>query len=72
LKRADLQTLRLLTSHGRGLVPTVGGMLLFGRQPEQRFPDAWIQCGRFKDTNKTEINDSAVLPASSHRLIENV
>lgn len=59
LKKADFQTLRLLTSHGRRLVPTVGGLLLFGRQPEQRFPDAWIQCGRFKGTNKAEITDSA-------------
>lgn len=58
LMKADLQTLRLLTSHGRRLVPTVGGMLLFGLQPERRFPDAWIQCGRFTGTNKTEITDS--------------
>lgn len=28
LKKADLQTLRLLTAHGRRLVPTVGGLLL--------------------------------------------
>ncbi len=59
LKKADLQTLRLLTSHGRRLVPTVGGLLLFGRQLDRRFPGAWIQCGRFKGTNKSEIPDSA-------------
>jgi predicted HTH transcriptional regulator len=43
----------------RRLLPTVGGLLLFGRQPERRFPGAWIQCGRFKGTNKSEIPDSA-------------
>jgi predicted HTH transcriptional regulator len=58
LTKADLQTLRLLTSHGRRLVPTVGGLLLFGLQLERRFPDAWIQCGRFKGINKAELTDT--------------
>ena len=40
--RADWQTLRLLAPCGRRLVPTTGGLLLFGRKPESRFPDAWI------------------------------
>lgn len=31
LKRKDLETLRLLTSHQGHKVPTVGGVLLFGR-----------------------------------------
>ena len=58
LAKTDLQTLRLLTPHGRRLVPTVGGLLLFGRQPERRFPDAWIQCGRFKGTDKVDLMDT--------------
>lgn len=58
LKSADLQTLRLLAKHGRRLVPTVGGLLLAGRDPAARFPDAWIQCGRFRGEDKTHLEDT--------------
>jgi predicted HTH transcriptional regulator len=40
-------------------VPTVGGMLLFGRARLDRYPDAWLQAGRFKGTGKQTIVDSA-------------
>jgi predicted HTH transcriptional regulator len=40
-------------------VPTVGGFLLFGNDRLDRFPDAWIQAGRFKGTTKHRIIDSA-------------
>jgi len=40
LKRRDLETLRLLTSHRGHKVPTVGGVLLFGRDRLAHFPDA--------------------------------
>ena len=54
-----LVSLRLLTSlHGRK-VPTVGGILLFGRDRLERFPDAWVQAGRFKGLTKQTIIDSA-------------
>lgn len=45
LKRSDLQTLRLLTVHQGKKVPTIGGMLLFGRDRARHFPDAWILRG---------------------------
>ena len=45
LKRADLDTLHMLTKHQGRKVPTVGGVLLFGRERERCFPDAWIQAG---------------------------
>ena len=51
------ETLRLVTQHQGRLVPTVGGMLLFGLVRERYFPDAWIQCGRFRGANKAEILD---------------
>ncbi|MBK6407045.1 MAG: hypothetical protein IPF66_19720 [Holophagales bacterium] len=47
LSRRDLETLRLVVTHQRHSVPTVGGLLLFGRARLTRFPDAWIQAGRF-------------------------
>ena len=42
LRPPDLETMRVLTSHQGRKVPTVGGMLLFGRDRERHFPDAWI------------------------------
>lgn len=58
LKRSDLETLKLITKHQARLVPTVGGMLLFGKNREKYFPDAWIQAGRFKGLDKSNILDS--------------
>lgn len=57
LKRKDLESLRLVTRHQGRVVPTIGGMLLFGKDREAVFPDAWIQCGRFVGKDKTRIFD---------------
>ena len=59
LNQAALQTLRVLARVERKLVPTVGGLLLFGKEPEREheFPDAWIQCGRFDGPDKSVIID---------------
>ena len=56
-RRADLETLRLVTADQGRKVPTVGGMLLFGLERERHFPDAWIQAGRFRGIDKTRIDD---------------
>ena len=61
LKRGDLATLRLTTRHQGRIVPTIGGLLLFGRDRLQYFPDAWIQLGRFAGADKTKILDHADL-----------
>lgn len=58
LKRADLDTLRLMMKHQGRKVPTVGGMLLFGEERDRYFPDAWVQAGRFRGTDKTYITDT--------------
>jgi predicted HTH transcriptional regulator len=57
LRRSDLETLRLMAKHQGRKVPTVGGTLLFGKDREQLFPDAWIQAGRFHGTDKSHIVD---------------
>ena len=51
------ETLNLVVHHQGRLVPTVGGVLLFGAVRERYFPDAWIQCGRFRGKDKAEILD---------------
>lgn len=61
IRRTDLETLRLLTSYQGRKVPTVGGLLLFGKEREHHFPDAWIQVGRFDGTDKSRILDHAEL-----------
>lgn len=58
LRRTDLQTLRLVTSHQGRRVPTIGGVLLFGKPREEHFPDAWMQAGRFQGADRSRILDS--------------
>ncbi len=57
LDEQSLVTLKLLTRHQDRLVPTKGGILLFGKERLHHFSDAWIQCGRFLGTEKLDIFD---------------
>jgi ATP-dependent DNA helicase RecG len=65
--------LRILTKHQGRQVPTIGGLLLFGKNRFARFPDAWIQAGRFAGTNRTRLLDSAeirsLLPKAAEEAI---
>ena len=70
LARRDLETLRLVTQHQGRKVPTVGGMILFGKERERHFPDAWIQAGRFAGTDKSRILDRAEFRAMPVRGVE--
>lgn len=65
-------TLRLTTEHQGRQVPTVGGLLLFGKDKDRfaRFPDAWIQAGRFAGTNRTRLLDSAEIRSFLPRAAE--
>ena len=70
LKRADLVTLRLTAQHQGREVPTVGGMLLFGRDKERYFPDAWIQAGRFHGNDRRRILDTKEIRAHLVPIVE--
>jgi len=70
LSRRDLETLRLLTVHQGRQVPTVGGVLLFGRDREREFPDAWIQAGRFAGRDKSRIVDHVEIHSLPVRAVE--
>ena len=59
LKRGDLRSLQLTTTHQRREVPTVGGVLLFGTKRLEVFPQAFIRVGCFQGTDKSQILDSA-------------
>jgi ATP-dependent DNA helicase RecG len=73
LSQQDLEILGLTVRHGSKLVPTVGGMLLFGKNRLRLFPDAYLQAARFGGTNRTRIHDTAdfdgPLPALADRAI---
>ena len=70
LARRDLETLRLLTDHQGRKVPTVGGMILFGKDREPHVPDAWIQGGRFQGSDKSRIVDRVEIRSLPVRAIE--
>lgn len=74
LRRADLETLRLVTKHQGRFVPTVGGLLLFGRdcERERAFPDVWIQVGRFQGTDRARIADRVEIRESLVPAVEAV
>jgi predicted HTH transcriptional regulator len=69
LRRSDLETLRLLTAHQGRRVPTVGGMLLFGKDRERHFPDAWIQAGRFEGTDRSRIIDRLAIRSHLYQAV---
>lgn len=75
LDEKSLLTLKLLKRDQGRTVPTIGGLLLFGKEErEMRFPDAWVQCGRFIGTDKADIFDHTEitdhLPVAAERVIE--
>jgi ATP-dependent DNA helicase RecG len=72
LERSELRALRLLTKHQRRDVPTVGGLLLFGRAEDRRelFPDAWIKAGRFGGTDRRRILDTVEIHSAPVQAIE--
>lgn len=70
LARRDLETLRLVTGHQGRKVPTVGGILLFGRERERHFPDAWVQAGRFRVDDHSRILDRIEIRSHPARAAE--
>lgn len=54
-KLANMGTLQL---HGERMVPSIGGLLLFGLNKATEFPDAKIKCARFKGNTSAEFVDN--------------
>ena len=61
LTERDLDVLGLRTTYQGRKVPSVGGILLYGRERLAHFPDAWVQAGRFMGTDRARIVDQAEL-----------
>ena len=58
ITKKDLGALHLVTRHQKRLVPTNGGVILFGVSRDSYFPDAWIHVGRFGGTTRSRILDT--------------
>jgi ATP-dependent DNA helicase RecG len=73
LTRRELQTLKIVTNYQGRIVPTIGGLLLFGADRLNHYPDAWIQAGRFAGNDRRRILDStevrAYLPGAAEEVI---
>jgi len=67
-----LITLRLLVKEQGKIVPTRGGVLLFGRDRIVHFPDCWVQCGRFIGTDKARIFDHIELEEPLPVLVDSI
>lgn len=61
LRPRDLESLGMLQVQGWHRVPSVGGLLLFGRERLVRFPDAHLQLARFAGRTRSELIDRARL-----------
>jgi predicted HTH transcriptional regulator len=59
IDEAKLESLGVLIRYGPELVPSNGGVLLFGTPEarQRRFPDAQVRCARFKGTGKANFLD---------------
>jgi ATP-dependent DNA helicase RecG len=58
IRKSDLETMDLIAAYQKKKVPTIGGIILFGKNRLKYFPDAWIQLGRFRGTTKVNIIDT--------------
>ena len=70
LGESELKTLKCLTVHQGQVLPTQGGVLLLHANHEAFFPEAWIQCGRFRGCDRVEIFDQREFHGPLPELVE--
>ena len=72
LQPSDLVSLGIIAKKGKELVPTVAGILLFGKNRLLLFSDAWVQVGVFDGIDKEKILDSQKITSFFPRAVEEV
>lgn len=74
VNKDKLQSLGILVPYARHLVPSIGGLILFGKIPELQhyFPDARVSCARFIGDNKSNILDRLDIEGTILDAIESV
>ncbi|MFZ4778450.1 MAG: ATP-binding protein, partial [Terrimicrobiaceae bacterium] len=72
LAKSDLKTLHLVVRHQRKETPTVGGMLLFGKNRREFFPEATVKAAHFAGNDRTQIIDSEEIDCALPAAVEEV
>ena len=74
IDETKLESLGVLTRHGRYLLPSNGGIILFGRPEIRRqfFPDARVRCACFAGTDKVEFLDRLDIEGTVLNAVEEV
>jgi ATP-dependent DNA helicase RecG len=74
IDKEKMLSMGILVPHGRSLVPSIGGLILFGKSEdrERLFPDAKVRCARFLGESKANILDSYEVQGSILDAIDEV
>jgi predicted HTH transcriptional regulator len=72
LTEQGLQSIKVTARYQGRIVPTIGGLLLFGVARLKHFPDAWIQAGRFAGHDRRRILDSTDVRSHLPGAVEDV
>lgn len=59
VSQQNAQNIGLITQQATKIIPSHGGIILFGKNRSTLFPEAIIRCARFLGTDKTKILDQA-------------
>ena len=74
IAKNSMENLKLITSEASRKVPTIGGVLLFGKNRHNYFPDALIKVGIFSGTDKSKLKEfvefQQYLPESIDRSLQ--
>ncbi len=67
-----LQSLKILVKDQGRMVPSQGGILLYGKERRFYFDDAWVQCGRFIGNDKGDIFDHIDIHDPLPKMVESI
>lgn len=72
ISKSDLKTLQLVVRYQGKDVPTVGGVLLYGKNRRVLFPEATIRAAHFGGKDRTQIIDSEEIDCALPLTVEEV
>lgn len=68
----DLVVLGLAVSYGKRVVPTIAGILAACPEPARFLPSAWVQCGRLRGPDGTDLFDQIELHKPLPQTVDDV
>jgi ATP-dependent DNA helicase RecG len=72
ISKSDLKSLHLVTRHQGKETPTVGGVLLFGKNRREFFPEAIIKAAHFAGNDRTRLIDSEEIDGALPLAVEEI